>query len=351
MRRPKPRIARRDEVSITRQDDTAIIAFHDGVTPITNLVVGKKIRRLSDDGILELYIGHKKTAEKLGTIADASQSNSTKLRKGATLLIKCLLVLGMTFACAMGVFAATMTTPDVVQATIIAQGSFDHEADSALENAVPHVIADKATFEKLWTTWKVAGPAPTVDFSKQMVIACTTVGSVINPSFTLKPDGNLLDTSMATMDFRPGFRYKICLINREGVLKVNGKPLPAAPVLAAPTAGIVLDGPKPETTLSNPITLSGKAVGIFEGTVTIEILNANGIVIARTFTTAAGDTGAFRCRAYYNQPLPEPVKSKIVVYSEIITEDGKRQELFRTEIPVMLTSTREIDGNDKKVQP
>jgi hypothetical protein len=55
MRKPKPRVARRDEVTITREDDTAVIAFHDGVTPTTNLVVGEKIRRLSDDGILDLY--------------------------------------------------------------------------------------------------------------------------------------------------------------------------------------------------------------------------------------------------------------------------------------------------------
>ena len=55
MRRPKPRVARRDEVSITRQDDTAIIAFHDGVTPTTHLTVGDKIQSLSDDGILDLY--------------------------------------------------------------------------------------------------------------------------------------------------------------------------------------------------------------------------------------------------------------------------------------------------------
>lgn len=269
------------------------------------------------------------------------------------MLPKLCMVLGITLICAMGVFAATATTPGVVQSTIIAQGSFDDEADSTLESAVPHVITDTATLEKLWATWKVAGPAPAVDFSKQMVIACTTVGSVINPSFTLKPDGNLHDTSMATMDLRPGFRYKICLINREGVLKVNGTPLPAglfATIAAAPAAGIFLEGPKPDTTLSNPITLSGKA-GVFEGTVTIELLNANGIVIARTFTTAAGKTGAFRSRVYYNQPLPESVKGKIVVYSEIFTEDGKRKELFRTEVPVLLTSTREVEITDQKANP
>lgn len=141
------------------------------------------------------------------------------------MLTKQLLVFGMVLICAVGVFAATLTTPGGVEPTIIAQGSFDQEADSALESAVPHVITDKATLNTLWVTWKVAGPAPTIDFSKQIVIACTTVGSVINPSFTLKPDGNLQDTSMTTMDFRPGFRYKICLISLVGVQQVHGKPL------------------------------------------------------------------------------------------------------------------------------
>ncbi len=158
---------------------------------------------------------------------------------------------------------------------------------------------------------------------------------------------------MASMDLLPGFRYKICIVSREGVLKVNGNPLPVVKPPAAPAAhaaGIFLDGPKPDSTVSNPIPLSGKAT-VFEGTVTIEIQRENGEVIARSFTTATGDTGTFRSRVYYNQPLPDPVKGKIVVYSETFTEDGKRKELFRTEIPVMLTSTREIDGKDNKVRP
>ena len=55
MRRHKPRVAMRDEVTITRQEDTAVIAFHDGVTPTTNLVLGEKISGLSDHAILDLY--------------------------------------------------------------------------------------------------------------------------------------------------------------------------------------------------------------------------------------------------------------------------------------------------------
>jgi len=55
MRRHKPRVAIRDEVTITRQEDTAVIAFHDGVTPTTNLVLGDKISGLSDHAILDLY--------------------------------------------------------------------------------------------------------------------------------------------------------------------------------------------------------------------------------------------------------------------------------------------------------
>ena len=55
MRRHKPRVAMRDEVTITRQEDTAVIAFHDGVTPTTNLVLGETISGLSDHAILDLY--------------------------------------------------------------------------------------------------------------------------------------------------------------------------------------------------------------------------------------------------------------------------------------------------------
>jgi len=265
------------------------------------------------------------------------------------MLPKLFTMLGFTLLWAIGALAASASPPALrdVKPNIVAEGSFDHEADSALEGAVPHVITDNATLDKLWATWKVAGPEPVVDFSKQIVIACTTVGSLMNPSFILKSDGNLQDVGMASLDLLPGLRYKICIVSREGVLKVNGKPLPTVKPPTAPASGIFLHGPKPGSTVSNPIPLSGKAT-VFEGTVTIEIQRENGDMIARTFTTAAGDTGTFRSRIYYNQPLPNSVKGKIVVYSEIFSEDGKRQELFRIAIPVMLTSTREIDGKADK---
>ncbi len=264
-------------------------------------------------------------------------------------------VLAITVFCTMGILAVTVSTPAShdVKPNIVAEGSFDNEADNALEGAVPHVITDKATLDKLWATWKVARHEPTVDFSKHIVIASTTVGSLMSPSFILNSDGNLQDVGMASMDLLPGFRYKISIVSREGVLKVNGNPLPAVKptaATAAQAAGILMDGPKPDSTVSNPIQLSGKAT-VFEGTLSIEIQRDNGDVITRTFTTAVGDTGTFRCRVYYNQPLAEAVKGKIVIYSTTFTEDGQRKELFRTEIPVMLTSTREIDSKDKKVHP
>jgi hypothetical protein len=55
MPRPKPRVATRHEVNITRTGETAIIEFHDGVTPTTNLTIGKDVSSMTDAEILDCY--------------------------------------------------------------------------------------------------------------------------------------------------------------------------------------------------------------------------------------------------------------------------------------------------------
>jgi hypothetical protein len=42
----------------------------------------------------------------------------------------------------------------------------------------------------------------------------------------LDDKGNLSLLSMATLDLRPGFRYVIATVSREGVKTIEGKPLP-----------------------------------------------------------------------------------------------------------------------------
>ena len=55
MPRPRPRVATREDVSITRQSNTAIIAFHDGSVGSTHLHMGRSVEQMTDDEILEAF--------------------------------------------------------------------------------------------------------------------------------------------------------------------------------------------------------------------------------------------------------------------------------------------------------
>lgn len=59
---------------------------------------------------------------------------------------------------------------------------------------------------------------------------------------------------------------------------------------------ILVERPVPGATVSSPVTVSGTA-DVFEATVTVRILDANGKEIARTFTTASCGTG---CRGTFS---------------------------------------------------
>ena len=104
-------------------------------------------------------------------------------------------------------------------------GSVD---DLALMKTVPEFILTTDELEKLWKSWKVAGPVPQVDFSKELVLVSTTQGSRLRLAASLDKMGNLVVMGLASRDLRPGFRYVIALVSREGVKTINGKELAAA---------------------------------------------------------------------------------------------------------------------------
>lgn len=52
MRKKKPRIARLDEVRISRDGEDAIIAFHDPAITTTHLQIGRHVHQMTDDEIL-----------------------------------------------------------------------------------------------------------------------------------------------------------------------------------------------------------------------------------------------------------------------------------------------------------
>jgi hypothetical protein len=104
-------------------------------------------------------------------------------------------------------------------------GSLD---DEALQKEAPAdgFIADAKAFAKLWKAWKLGDKVPDVDFKKNLAVVATTVGSKLNVTTKLGDNGDLKVLALATRDLRPGFRYQIVLVPRDGVKTVNGKELP-----------------------------------------------------------------------------------------------------------------------------
>jgi len=102
-------------------------------------------------------------------------------------------------------------------------------ADEGLASSAPDYIADAGTLTKLWKKWSVAGDVPKVDFSKEIVIVTTTVGSRLSLSARLDDKGNLEALGAATRDIVPGFRYVIGTVSRAGVKTINGKALQDKP--------------------------------------------------------------------------------------------------------------------------
>jgi hypothetical protein len=103
------------------------------------------------------------------------------------------------------------------------QGSVEDEAQ--LKDA-PQVITSAKALEKLWKAWKIEGKVPKVDFTKEVVVVGTTRGSKIKLNAILDDKGNLEVLGLATRDLRPGFRYVMGTVSRDGVKTVNKKELP-----------------------------------------------------------------------------------------------------------------------------
>lgn len=97
---------------------------------------------------------------------------------------------------------------------------------------------------------------------------------------------------------------------------------------------ILVEQPTPGEQVSSPVTVSGTA-NVFEATVSIRIVDADGNKLKETFTTATCGTG---CRGDYSKNVPfqevnEETEAFIEVY-ESSAEDGSDTNLVR--IPVTL---------------
>ncbi len=105
--------------------------------------------------------------------------------------------------------------------------------DESLEKLAPKsgVIADDATFEKLWKAWRPGEVVPEVDFEKDLVIVGIVDGPnlvMLNPQ--LEEDGNVKYVVAGTRMAGPGFGYRMVKMSRDGVKTINGKPIVAGAV-------------------------------------------------------------------------------------------------------------------------
>jgi hypothetical protein len=101
-------------------------------------------------------------------------------------------------------------------------GSVDDE--KALE---PECITSVKGPEAVWKAWKTEGDMPQVDFAKDMIVAVYSGGSKLNMAgANLDEKGDLTVLGFGTRDIRPGFRYVLGVVSREGVKTVNKKELP-----------------------------------------------------------------------------------------------------------------------------
>ena len=118
-----------------------------------------------------------------------------------------------------------VAAPTPLKATNTWMGSVD-DAKLAKEMPESGVITNAKDFEKLVKAWKVADRVPEVNFDKEIVLVAKTEGSKLTLSASLDEKGDLKVLGLATSDLRPGFRYVIISVPKEGVKTVNGKELP-----------------------------------------------------------------------------------------------------------------------------
>jgi hypothetical protein len=91
----------------------------------------------------------------------------------------------------------------------------------------PECITSAKGLEAVWTAWNVKGEVPKIDFTKNLIVAVYSSGSKLNMAgATLDEKGNLNVVGLGTLDIRPGFRYVLGVVSREGVKTVNKKELP-----------------------------------------------------------------------------------------------------------------------------
>jgi hypothetical protein len=103
-------------------------------------------------------------------------------------------------------------------------------------------------------------------------------------------------------------------------------------------APIVVESPEPGASVSSPVTISGTA-SVFEGTVQLQILDADGKQIARAFTTAsagAPERGDFSEEVEFTVDEAQDGVVRVFEQNVASPEESPERELFPVAVPVQL---------------
>ncbi|MSQ97573.1 MAG: hypothetical protein EXR98_23890 [Gemmataceae bacterium] len=134
-------------------------------------------------------------------------------------LLVCVMLVGCVFAT---VAPQASAQEKKVEITKKWNGSVDDE-----KLMKPDCITSAKGLEAVWKAWNAKGDVPTVDFGKNIIVAVYSPGSKLDISgINLDAKGNLTVVGFGTRDFRPGFRYVLGVVSREGVKTVDKKDLP-----------------------------------------------------------------------------------------------------------------------------
>ncbi|QJW99460.1 hypothetical protein [Frigoriglobus tundricola] len=130
-------------------------------------------------------------------------------------------------AAALALSVCAVSTADEPKKEKATVDLFASVEDETLKKEAPEsdVIVSAKAWEKLAKAWGIKDPAK-VDFAKEILVVQTTVGSRLTVTTKLDDTGDLKVLGIATRDLRPGFRYAIKSVSKEGVKTVNGKELP-----------------------------------------------------------------------------------------------------------------------------
>jgi immunoglobulin-like protein involved in spore germination len=135
-----------------------------------------------------------------------------------------------------------------------------------------------------------------------------------------------------------------------GCLTTNGVPLEGKPGFAIPNGTelppISVAIPQAGAFVQSPITIAGSA-NVFEATVSIRVLDANGDVIAESFATATCGTG---CRGDFSTQVDIPIDAEQPATIQVFESSAKDGSMINTvEIPVTLVpgtaaATESVEG-------